>query len=200
MARCVGQRHVDRPVSRRAFDGARTIGNTATSRNLPRSGGAARRARCRHRVRSRQASCGLRQLRRAAPASIGSTATVRVTVGTATRQRTRATLPSCPTRAASRRGAARFAHPVRGRRTSWAASFSAGACHWEADRKPRRSPVAPGACRYRALADDAGRDRAAGDSLLSPACGAPSAVEDPLHLDQAGRQGVDVGAGRVDAE
>ena len=147
MARCVGQRHVDRPVSRRAFDGARTIGNTATSRNLPRSGGAARRARCRHRVRSRQASCGLRQLRRAAPASIGSTATVRVTVGTATRQRTRATLPSCPTRAASRRGAARFAHPVRGRRTSWAASFSAGACHW-------RQTGSPAVARWRrALAD-----------------------------------------------
>ena len=116
-------------------------------RALPRGGGAARSARCRRRVRSPQASCGLRHLRRAAPASIGSTATARVTVGTATRLRAPATWPSCQTRAASRPGVVRVAHPVRERPTSSAASFSVGACHWEAGRNPRRRSVAPSACR-----------------------------------------------------
>jgi hypothetical protein len=117
------------------------------SRTLPRSSGAARSARCRRRVRSPQASCGLRHLRRAAPASIGSTATARVTVGTATRLRANATWLSGQTRAASRPGVARVAHPVRERRTSSAASFSAGACPWEADRNPRRSS-APERCAH----------------------------------------------------
>ena len=130
-----------RDVGRRAFDGAWTIGSTAIPRTLPRSGGVVRSARCRHQVRSRPAPCGFRHLRRAAPASTGFIATARVTAGTATRLRTRATLPSGPTRAASRHGAARVAHRVRRPRTSSAASFSAGACQWEADRKLRDSLV-----------------------------------------------------------
>lgn len=136
-----------RDVGPWAVDRARTIGSTAIPRTLPRPGGAGRSARCRRRVRSPQAPYGLRHLRRAAPATIGSTVTARVTVGTATRLRARATWPSCQTRAASRPGVARVAHPVRERRTSSAASFSAGACHWEADRKLRCSSVVPSACR-----------------------------------------------------
>ena len=119
-----------------AFDRRRTIGSTTIPRPLPRSCGAARSARCRHRVRFRQASSGLRHRRRAAPASIGSIATARVTVGIATRLRAPATWPSGQTRAASRPGVARVAHRVRERRTSSVASFSAGACHSEAYRKP----------------------------------------------------------------
>jgi ParB-like chromosome segregation protein Spo0J len=43
------------------------------------------------------------------------------------------------TRAASHLGVARVARQVKERRTSWAVSFSAGACHWEAQRNPGRS-------------------------------------------------------------
>jgi hypothetical protein len=148
VASTIGEVPCARDVGPRAFDGARTIGSTAIPRALPRSGGAARSARCTRRVRSPQASCGLRHLRRAAPASIGPTATARVTVGTATRLRAPATWPSCQTRAASRPRVARVAHPVRELRTSSAASFSAGACPWEADPTPRCSSVVPSACRW----------------------------------------------------
>jgi len=89
-----------------------------TSRSVP----------SRHQARSRQASSDRPRRRRAAPASIGSTATAPATGGTATRPRTPATSLSCPTMAASRGGAARVARPAKRRRTTSAVSWSAGTC------------------------------------------------------------------------